>query len=280
MNQAPSGLSQRTAPAIPSCTLNTLLRAGLGAALLALTAACSDDMLAGQEGFDAELEDPNSELLETLDSADELEETGVVDKATFSDTATYNGFNVGCTADQKARIEEAQARAAQILSIAGPANASARVNRTTAKASAFKTIFVPNGNTNPDPNRGSPDAWDVASLSVAQKSVKLSQVLASALHTCHGGNESHNIVNGVFNTCNQSGANASTNGSAGTPNTIRWCDGGLAQTVNARAVTLLHELTHQDRTNDATNGHVFDDNRNGEVYNAHNYSRWFNNNLP
>lgn len=264
----------------PSGTMNTLLRASLGGALVALTAACGD-MGAGSDGLEGELEDQGSEVVDEFDSADALEAEGVIEKATFNDNATYNGFNVSCTATQKDLIRAAQARAIEILNIAGPANASARVNRTTVKAGRFRTYFVPNGNTNPDPNRSAPDAWDIASFSVAQKLVKVSQVLASAVHTCSGGNESfRQLSNGTFQTCNQGLASAATSFVGGADNPIRWCDVGLDANVNTRAVTLLHELVHQDRTADATGGRVFDNADKGRVYNAHNYSSWLINNTP
>jgi hypothetical protein len=285
MKQTPSIVSPRPATTAPLNKKNTLFRLALGGALLALTAACSGDLDAGSDGFEGELDDQGSEVLDDADFADapEAMDDGI-EKATFNDSLTFNGFNVACTAAQKQRIRDAEARAVQILAIAGPANASARVNRNTTKAGTFRTYFVPNGNRNPDPNRTSPDAWDTASFRVAQKLVKVQQVLASAVHTCHGGNESViQRADGTFSTCNQSLANAATSFVGGADNAVRWCDLGLDQELNARAATLLHELTHQDRTVDATGipaGRVFDNNNTGNVYNAHNYSIWFLNNTP
>jgi hypothetical protein len=87
----------------------------------------------------------------------------------------------------------------------------------------------------------------------------------------------------VFKTCNQMvGLAASTNFAGGAENAVRWCDFGLSQTVDQRAVTLLHELVHQDRTADATGipaGRVFDTSDTGRLYNAHNWSSWFRINL-
>ena len=94
--------------AAPLCDL---LRASLGGALLALITACSGDMDAGSDGFDGELEDQDSELVDVFDSADAPEATGAIEKATFNDNATYNGFNVSCTTAQKALINAAQTRA-------------------------------------------------------------------------------------------------------------------------------------------------------------------------
>jgi hypothetical protein len=279
MNQAPSRLSLRTATTSPSGTMNTLVRTGLVGALVALTAACGGEMDGGSDGIDGALTDQGSAVVDVSDVAAEPEPTDVIDKATFNDNLTLNGFNVGCTAAQKALINAAQTRALEILALAGPANADARVHRTTPKAATFRVIFVPNGNTNPDPNRGAPDAWDTATFSVGQKLSHVSQVLSSAVHTCHGGNESVVLVNGVFQTCNQSLVFAATEFAGAGEDPIRWCDLGLAQNVDDRAVTLLHELTHQDRTADATGSRVLDDNSNGLLYNAHNYSRWFLNNL-
>jgi hypothetical protein len=281
MKQTPSIISLRPATTVPSSKRNMLLRAALGGALLAFTAACSGDMDAGLDELEGDLEDQASEMMDVSDSAVVPEAEGPIEKATFNDSLTYNGFNVACTAAQKQLIRDAEARAVQILGIAGPANASARVNRTTSKASTFKIYFVPNGNTNPDPNRGSPDEWDTASFRVGQKLSKVSQVLASAVHTCHGGNESATVQGGVFKTCNQVvGLAAATNFAGGAENAVRWCDFGLSQSLNERAVTLLHELTHQDRTADATGGRVFDTSDTGRLYNAHNYSSWFRNNTP
>lgn len=284
MTQAPSRFSLRTAATPRSGTMNTLLRAGVSGALLAFTAACSGDLDAGGDGFEGELEEQGSEAVDIADFSDAPEATGAVEKATFNDSLTFNGFNVACTAAQKQLIRDAEARAVQILAIAGPANASARVNRTTSKASTFKIYFVPNGNTNPDPKRPSPDAWDNASFRVGQKLVKVSQVLASAVHTCHGPNEPVATLDGVLKTCSQvAGLAAATSFTGGADNAIRWCDFGLSKGLNERAVTLLHELTHQDRTADATGipaGRVFDDDHTGRLYNAHNYSQWFANNTP
>ena len=264
MNQAPSRLSLRTVAATLSGTMNTLLRAGLAGALLALTAACSGNMDAGSEGIDGVSEEA----------------------ATFDDNATINKFNVGCTPTQKMLIRAAEARALEILAIAGPANANARVNRTTGKGTVFQIYFVPNGNPNPDPKRTSPDAWDTASFRVGQKQAHLFEVLASPggiLHTCHGGNETLFSDNGVFKTCNQLGVNAATNSVAAdglAANTVRWCEGALGGNPDTTAVTLLHELTHQNRTNDATGHHVADvTSPDGPLYIAQNWSSWFGNNL-
>jgi hypothetical protein len=280
MNQAPLRLSLRTAATTPSGTMNALLRAGLGGVLLALTTACSGDMDAGSLGFDGELEDQGSELVDESDPADAPDPAGTIEKATFNTNTFFNGFDVTCTPGQQALINAAEERAGEILAIAGPANADARVNRTRGKAFIFQTSFVPNGNTNPNPNRLLPDEWDTASFSVAQKSVHLGEFLASAAHTCHGDNEPLGLFNGVLQTCGELQASAATGGLSGELNVIRWCDAGLEDDVNGRAVTLLHELNHQDRTNDATGRHVGDDASNGPVYDAQNYDRWFNNNTP
>jgi len=287
MSQELSRLSQRTAAEIPSGTtfsgtLRTLLRTGLTGALLALTAACSGDMDPSSDGFDGELEDQESEIADLSDSAALAEPAGIIEKATFNDNATLNGVNVKCTTAQKAIINAADTRARQILAIAGPANASARVNRTTTKAGIFRTQFVPNGNRFPDPNRTSPDEWDTASFRAGQKIAKVSQVLPSAVHVCPAGNEPViRLSNGTFQTCNQSQANAATEFVGGADNAIRWCPAGLAQSPDAIAVTLLHELTHQDRTADATGipaGRVRDNENPPGLYNAHNWSSWFRNN--
>ena len=273
MNQAPSRL--RTAATAASGTMNTLLRAGLGAALLALTAACSGDLDAGSDGLEGELEGQGSEVVDVSDSLPEP--AGAIEKAAFNDNLTFNNVNIACTATQKALIREADTRAREILGIAGPANASARVNRNTTRAGIFRTYFIPNGNRNPDPNRTSPDAWDTASFRVGQKTAKVSDVLASAVHGCPAGNEPvARREDGTFATCNQSGANAATDFAG--DNAIRWCSFGLAQSLDDRAVTLLHELTHQDRTADATGLRVWDDDRNGRLYHAQNWSSWFRNN--
>jgi hypothetical protein len=277
MTPVPSRPSLRTAAKTSSGTLNTLLRAGLGGALLALATGCSGDLDAGSD----ELDDQGSELADAFDSADAPEAAEVIEKATFDDNAVFNGFDVSCTAAQKQLIAAAEARARQILDIALPATADARVNRTTQKAGVFRTSFVPNASTNPDPNRTSPDEWDTAAFRVAQKLVKVSQVLPSALHTCHGDNESiRRDETGVFRTCNEIGGNASTSFAGGAEVPVRWCEAGLEGNVNAMAVTLLHELTHQDRTADATGGRVLDDDSTGRLYNALNYARWLNNNQP
>jgi hypothetical protein len=285
MKQTPSIVSLRPATTALSNKKNMLVRVALGGALLALTAACSGDLDAGSDGFEGELDDQGSEVLDDADFADapEAMDDGI-EKATFNDSLTFNGVNVACTAAQKQLIRDAEARAVQILAIAGPANASARVNRTTTKAGIFRIYFVPNGNTNPNPNRTSPDEWDTASFRVAQKLVKVGQVLASAVHTCHGPNEPVVTRDGVLKTCGEvAGLAAATSFAGGAENAIRWCDFGLSQSLNERAVTLLHELTHQDRTVDATGmpaGRVFDDNNTGRLYNAHNYSSWLRNNTP
>ncbi len=280
MNRVPSRLSLRTAATTPSRLLSTLFRAGLAGALLAAT-ACSGDMDPDSDGFEGEDEELVTELVDVSDFDEAPEPSDRIEKATFNDNLTFNGFNVACTAAQKQLIRDAEARARQILDIATPANASARVNRTTQKAGVFKIYFVPNGNTNPNPNRTSPDEWDTASFRVAQKLVKVSGVLASAVHTCHGPNEPVASLDGVLKTCSQvAGLAASTNFAGGAENAIRWCDFGLSQSLNSRATTLLHELTHQDRTADATGGRVFDNANTGRVYNAHNYSSWFLNNAP
>jgi hypothetical protein len=280
MKHAPSRLSLRTAATAPSRTMNTLLCAGLGGALLALATACSGEMDAGSDEIEGDLEDQASEVVDVSDAADAPEPAGAIEKATFNDSLTYNGFNVGCTAAQKQLINAADARAREILATTMPATAEARVNRNTSKARTFRVYFVPDGSANPDPNRASPDAVDTAVFRVGQKLAKVSQVLPSAIHTCHGGNESVRREGGVFKTCNQTvGLAASTDFVGGAENAIRWCDFGLSQSVDERAVTLLHELTHQDRTADATGGRVFDDSNTGRLYNAHNYSSWFRNNL-
>ena len=290
MTRTPSRLSLRTATA--SRTMNTFLLVGLGGALLALTAACSSDIDPGSDGFEEEVEEQGSNVVDAFEAEDALEPASdVIEKASFNDSAIFEGSAVNCTAAQKTLIRAAEARAREILGIAGPANASARVNRTTDKAGIFRTSFVPNGNTNPDPNRTSPDAWDNASFSVGQKLSKVAQVLASAFHTCHGPNEKVLRRDGVFITCSESGANASTFFEGGAENAVRWCDAGLNQGVAARAVTLLHELTHQDRTADARPGFIpntnppvpvsrVDDTSTVRLSNAFNYSRWYNNNQP
>jgi hypothetical protein len=266
--------------------MNTLFRAGLGGALLALTSACGGEMDAASDGFEGEREHQGSEVVDEFASEDALEAERVIEKATFNDSLTYNGFNVACTTtpNQKQLIRDAEVRARQILDTAMAENASARVNRTTTKAGRFRTYFIPDGNTNPDPNRTSPDAWDTASFRVGQKLAKVSEVLASAVHTCHGPNESYRqLSDGTFQTCSQLPASASTDFEGGAENAIRWCDVGLAQSLNGRAVTLLHELTHQDRTADARGvkeGRVIDDNSTGRLNNAQNYSSWFIVNQP
>jgi hypothetical protein len=283
MKQTPSIVSLRPATTAPSNKKNMLLRVALGGALLAFTAACSGDMDAGLDELElqGDVDDHGSEVVDIADFSDAPEATDSIEKATFNDSLTFNGVNVACTAAQKQLIRDAEARAVQILSIAGPANASARVNRTTPKAGTFKIYFVPNGNTNPNPNRTSPDEWDNATFRVGQKMVKVGQVLASAVHTCHGPNEPVATLGGVLKTCSQvAGLAAATSFAGGAENAIRWCDFGLSQALNERAVTLLHELTHQDRTADATGGRVFDTSDTGRLYNAHNYSSWFRNNTP
>jgi hypothetical protein len=238
-------------------------------------------MDAGSDELEGELDDQGSELADSFDSADVAEPAGVIEKATFNDNATLNGVDVSCTAAQKQLINTAEARARQILEIALPATADARVNRTTQKAGIFRSTFVPNASTNPDPNRTSPDEWDTAAFSVAQKLVKVSQVLASALHTCHADNEPIRAdESGAFRTCLEIGGNASTDFEGGAEIPVRWCAAGLEGDLGGRAVTLLHELTHQDRTADATGGRVRDDDSRGRVYNALNYGRWLNNNQP
>jgi hypothetical protein len=280
MNQAPSRIPLPVAATTPSHTKHRFLRAGLGGALVALATACSGDMDASHE-FEGELGDQGSEVVDESDSAHAPQVTGAIEKATFDDSRTFNGFVVACSAAQKALINAADARAREILGIAMPANASARVNRNTVKAGIFRTNFVPNGNRNPDPNRTSPDAWDTASFRAGQKMAKVSDVLASAVHTCHGGNESVIQIDGVFRTCNErSQTSAVTDFVGGAENAIRWCDLGLSQEVNARAVTLLHELTHQDRTADATGTRVLDNENPPGLYNAQNWSSWFRNNTP
>jgi hypothetical protein len=84
----------------------------------------------------------------------------------------------------------------------------------------------------------------------------------------------------VIKTCSQvSDLAAATDYVGGAENRIRWCDLGLAKTVDQRAITLLHELTHQDRTADATGRRVLDNDSTGRLYNAHNWSIWFQTNL-
>jgi hypothetical protein len=288
MTQTPSRLSLRTATKTSSrrtgtlnSTLNALLRAGLGGALLALATACSGNMGAGSDELEGELDDQGSELADAFDSADVPGPAGVIEKATFNDNATFNGFDVSCTTAQKQLITTAEARARQILDIALPATADARVNRTSVKAGVFRTSFVPNASTNPDPNRTSPDEWDTAASRVAQKLLKVSPILASSLHTCHGDNESiRRDGSGAFRTCLEIGGNASTSFEGGAEIPVRWCAAGLEQDLGGRAVTLLHELIHQNRTADATGGVVIDDDSTGRLNNANNYHRWLNNNQP
>lgn len=280
MTQTPPRPSLSAAAKPSSRTLN-ILRAGVGGALLALATGCSGDMGAGSDQPEGELDDQGSELADAFDSADVAEPAGVIEKATFNDSAVFNGFDVSCTASQKELIRTAEAQARQILDIALPATAAARVNRTSVKAGVFRTSFVPNASTSPDPNRTSPDEWDTAAFSVAQKLLKVSQVLASALHTCHADNESiRRDESGAFRTCLEIGGNASTSFEGGAEVPVRWCAAGLDQDLGGRAVTLLHELIHQDRTADATGGRVRDIDDFGRVYNAIHYGRWLDNNQP
>lgn len=263
-----------------------LLRAGMAGALLALTTACSGDMDAATDGFENEVEDQGSEVVDAFESADAwelesdgLESDGLIEKATFNDDRTFEGTLVNCDDNQKLLIRAADIRAREILAIAMAANASTRVNRNSAqnpKASTFKTYLVPNGNTNPDPNRASPDEWDTASFRVGQKLANVSQVIASAVHTCHGADEPVAFLDGAMRTCGEvAGLAASTEFVGGADNAIRWCDFGINKNTDERAITLLHELTHQDRTADATGGRVRDNSDSGVLYNAHNYSQWF-----
>lgn len=278
MNQTPSRLSLRPVfTALPG-SMSTFLRAAAGGALLALT-ACSGDLGSGEEGFDGELDDDVAEV--DAFETDAPERTDVIEKERFDDSRTFNGFNVACNSTQKTAIREAEARAREILAIALPATGESRVNRTTQKAGVFRTSFVPNASTNPDPNRTAPDEWDTAAFRVVQKLLNVQSVLPSALHTCHGDNESVLRDDGVFKTCAESEASASTSFEGGADNAIRWCEAGLEADVNTRAVTLLHELIHQDRTADARGipeGRVIDNDSTGRLNNALNYGRWLINN--
>ena len=93
-------------------------------------------MDAGSEGVEGELEDQEAEVVDVTDSTLVPESEGGIEKATFDDSRTYNGFRVNCTSTQKRIIEAADARARQILAIAGPANASARASRLSTRATS------------------------------------------------------------------------------------------------------------------------------------------------
>jgi hypothetical protein len=260
--------------------MNTFLCAGLAGALLAST-ACGGDLDAGSDGSAEAFLDQGSDSVDAYDSAEGLEAEDVIEKAVFPNNPTFNGFNVSCDTSRKSTITRADTEARRILGIALPANATARVNRNTVKGRLFRDIFVPGGNLNPNPNRPSPDAWDIASSRVGQKLAKVSSVLASAEHTCSANNESfRQLSNGTFQTCGQIQASAATS-FAGGP--VRWCDTGLNEMfgIGPVALTLLHELTHQDRTADAQGTRVVDPGSNppsDPLANVENYVRWYINN--
>jgi len=263
--------------------METVLRAGLGGALLASSAACGGDLGAGSEGGEDTFLDQEAEAADGFDSADGPAEEDVLEKGLFPNT-TFNGFNVACTSPQQQQIQAAEARAKQVLAIAMPATANARVNRNTESGRRFRDNFVPGGNLNPDPNRTSPDAWDRAANAVGQKLAKISQILnnTTVSHTCHADNESIRRENNVFKTCGETLANASTDFNAGPTTPIRWCIAHLPDGTPALGLTLLHELAHQDRTADATGIRVLDlaSTAPPGLNNVQSYVTWLRNNQP
>jgi hypothetical protein len=221
------------------------------------------------DAIDAELvgEGPGRDV---SDSAEGLELAATVDKAQFLANPTFDGFPVPCDASRREAINDAETRAREIvdatiigtdqvtleLLFPGPPPLSDHTRR-------FLLIF-------------DDDITDLITMAgrVRQKLVNIRSVMAAAFHTCHDEDESVTVRDGEFFTCRESDVSAATNFAGGAENPVRWCDLGLAQTQDEIAITLMHELSHQDRTADSTGTRVEDDNRNGLMYNAHNISRW------
>jgi len=245
---------------------NALFRAGIGAALLALTPSCSGDMGRDSNAIDTDLGGEGSEL--------ELAST--VDKAQFPSNPTYDGFPVRCSTLRRTTIEAAEARSIEIVNSAhgattfvffdvlSPAPFNAATNR-------FRNIFAPG-------------VTDLATLQfivsrMGQKLNNIVEAIPTAVHTCHDEDESVvERADGSFDTCAESQAKAATD-LAG-DDRIRWCDEGLQQDPDNVAVTLAHELAHQNRTADDTGTEVRDNNNRGLPYNAQNISRWLLENVP
>jgi hypothetical protein len=268
MNPPPS-LHARQATPLPG-TRNTVFRAGLGAALLALTASCSGDMGVDSDAIDAELVGEVSELGVSA-SAEGLELAAAVDKAQFLSNPTFDGFPVPCNTSRRQTINNAETRAGEILNatIIG----TEQVN--------LELLFPPIGQLSLHTRRfilifddGITDLFTMTGR-IRKKLVNIRSVMAAAFHTCHDEDESVLVSDeGEFVTCRESDAFASTNFAGGAENAVRWCDIGLEQSQDEIAITLMHELSHQDRTADETGTRVEDDNRNGLMYNAHNLGRW------
>lgn len=244
----------------------------MGGGLLALTAACSGDM--GENSFATELErDGHVSDLENVVPVDAEANPGAsIDKARFVITATYDGFPVGCDGSRIQIIRPAQSRAEDILD-ATIASTQAAWEELLFSAPPYSTLterfrFLFNANSS------DPYYFVITAARMDEKLRNIRAVIGDAYHTCHGDDESVAFIGGDYVTCGESLVNASTNFVGGADNAIRWCDIGLAQSQSEVAVTMVHELAHQDRTADASGTRVIDTNANGPAYNAHNIARW------
>jgi hypothetical protein len=260
-SQTRSGLAVLPAATRRRGKTSTLLRAGVGAALLALTPSCSGDMGGDSDTIDTELvgDDFEPDLATT------------VDKAQFPINPTFNGFPVACSASRRLIINAADARARQLVAGAETATVFVFFDFLNGlpyepDTELFRFLFVPG-------------VTDLATLlssatRMGQKLGNILEVMSTAFHTCHDGDESVAFIDGRFQTCNQLLAFAATSSVGGAELPVRWCDFGLQQDPDEIAITLSHELSHQNRTADETGIQVLDNNNNGLQYNAHNIDRW------
>lgn len=252
--------------------ITTLLRTGLGAALLALIPSCSGDVGAGTDAFAGWLGDRGSDIVDAFDDPTPPQRRDSIEKATFDDSRTFEGFNVACSEAQKLLIRAADARARQILDVTLPATGEVRVNPGSELGKRFVRQFFTSAPSQQD--------LDFAVFHLVQKLLHVYDVLPSAVHTCHGPDELVGFFDDAFRTCDEMvGLAAATSFAGGAENAVRWCDYGLEQNLDEIAITLVHELSHQDRTADATGTQVIDKNDNGLLYNAHNISGWLRSNL-
>jgi hypothetical protein len=184
----------------------------------------------------------------------------------------YEGFDVACNGTEWELIMAADSHAATLLDATIAATENAMFDFISSNEAPERPPYLPVTNRFLAIFGNSSDVF----ANVLGKLRNVSAVRANSLHTCHALNEPVATVDGVLRTCDSLAVAAAATSVFGANPPVRWCPFGLGLPVQERAVTLLHELIHQDRTANPTGDRTTDDNSLGIHNNAHNYSRWLN----
>ncbi len=192
-------------------------------------------------------EEPMGGPGESIETTPDATEIGAAELAFTIGNEAYEGQNVTCTAQQGSRIQSGQDRAADILQAVDDE-----------LAGIFVEMIFPGPTPSPERarfvNKFGPALQSYTE--VREKLKAVSEVVFDNRNSCHDGDQLVTASRGEQKTCDElRGLKAAT---TFTGTRIRWCPYGLELNATQRAYTIIHELSHQDRTAGPSGGRVTD----------------------